>query len=405
MPTKDQSKIILTFSGKDTPGITAKISEIISAYKVEIHDIDQNRSHDILSLFFALSSDAEIFREGQGLLRELNEVAQDFQLSFHYKFIESEFKKQTPSRRFVLTLLSSQLSAEHIHKISQAISAFGVNIDRMRKLNQGFLKSLEILAYAKQDCALETLKESLLKIAGSYDDLDIAVQRENLYRRNKRLIVMDMDSTLIQVEVIDELAKHFNVGDQVAKITERAMAGEIDFNESLTHRVSLLKGLSAESLEKVAQSIPLTNGAELLIKVLKKLGYKIAVISGGFDYFTNFLKKKLDLDFVRSNRLEIKDGILTGKVIPPIVNAEKKADLLAELASEMNISLESVIAIGDGANDIPMLKKAGLGIAFKAKKKTQAAASASINQNDLAAILYLLGINDEEIEELDNLSF
>lgn len=410
MSVESASKIILTFSGKDVPGITAQMSQIISNYDIILHDVEQNRSHDILSLFFAIKSKKEdkIFSKDCELLKKLNLKAEEFNLDFNYELVEGDFKKQTPSKRFVVTLLSQQISSEHISKVSETLAQHQVNIDRMRKLNQGVLHSLEMLIYSKEECQLEILKGALLNIASQYQDLDIAIQKEDLYRRNKRLIVMDMDSTLIQVEVIDELAKYYNVGDKVSEITHRAMAGELDFNESLTHRVSFLKGLSEESLDHVAKNIPLTHGAELLIQTLKKLGYKIALISGGFDYFTNYLKNKLDLDFVKSNQLEIKDGLLTGKVIPPIVNAESKAQLLESFAQELGISLNSVIAIGDGANDIPMLKKAGLGIAFNAKKKTQAAASASINQNNLAAILYLLGISDEEIRELEgskNLSF
>jgi phosphoserine phosphatase len=230
--------------------------------------------------------------------------------------------------------------------------------------------------------------------------IDIAVQKENLYRRAKRLVVLDMDSTLIQIEVIDELARLAGVGEQVAAITERAMNGELDFQQALRERVGLLKGLSAGALEQVYRDLPFTPGAKNLIRILRRLGFRTAVISGGFDFFTDRLKAELGLDYAYANDLEIVDGLVTGQVVGAIVDGQRKAELLAEIAEREGITLSQVIAIGDGANDLPMLGRAGLGIAFNAKARVREQADYHINQGSLDSILYLLGIAEWEMAEL-----
>jgi phosphoserine phosphatase len=227
--------------------------------------------------------------------------------------------------------------------------------------------------------------------------IDIAFQRESIFRRNRRLFAFDMDSTLIQGEVIDELAKMAGVGDEVAHITEAAMRGELNFDESFTRRVGLLRGLPGERVESLLETIPLAQGAERLIRTLCMLGYKTAILSGGFTFFARRLQEQLGIDYVHANELEIADGKVTGRVVPPIVNGERKAALLAEIAHAEDISLEQVVAVGDGANDIPMLKVAGMGIAYRAKPLVRQSAPQSISALGLDGLLYLIGVRDRDL--------
>jgi phosphoserine phosphatase len=295
--------------------------------------------------------------------------------------------------------MGGEVNAKALARVSRILADHQVNIERITKLTQGQLRCVEFLITTPPDLDVKALTRKLLHAATSLG-VDIAVQKESLYRRAKRLVVMDMDSTLIQIEVIDELARLAGVGAAVAEITERAMNGELDFQEALRARVTLLKGLEASALEQVYRNIPFTPGAKTLVRILKRLGFKTAVISGGFKFFTDRLKEELGLDYAYANELEIVDGIVTGGVVGPIIDGARKAQLLEEIAAGEGITLDQVIAIGDGANDLPMLGKAGLGIAFNAKARVREQADYHINQQSLDSILYLLGLSEREMEEI-----
>lgn len=398
---QDCRQVVVLVTGRDLPGITSSLTQIVDRENVKLVDLEQAVTHGLLSLSMLLKFTGKSGGD-QAVLKDLLFKAKELNVDLDFMVVEGDFPLRSVSHQFAITLLSAELEAKHVATIASVLAKRKVNIDSIRKLNEGGLSCLELIAYTDNAIDISALKDDLLRVSLKFPGLDIAVQKEDLFRRSKRLIVMDMDSTLIQIEVIDELAKLAGVGEQVERITEKAMLGEMDYDQSLKERVALLKGLSESELKRLAENIPLTPGAEVLIRTARKLGYKIALISGGFSYFGDILKEKLGLHYVYSNLLEVKDGLVTGNVVGEIVNAQKKADLLELIAKEESIPLESVIAIGDGANDILMLKKAGLGIAFNAKKKAREAASAAINQKTLASILYLLGITDKDIEDVSN---
>ncbi|RYX88851.1 phosphoserine phosphatase SerB, partial [bacterium] len=330
------------------------------------------------------------------VLKELLFKAKEIGINLDFQVIsETSIIDRSSRYTYAVTCLGDQITAEIILKLSTKLAEFDVNIERITKLNEHNLNCMELIVYAKEDIDIKSLKAVLLSLGNKYD-INIAFQKENLYRRSKRLLVLDMDMTLIQMEVIDELARVAGVGDKVVKITEKAMNGEIEFNQALIERVALLEGLSQESLEEVYKKIVFTEGAKELITVAKHLGYKTAVLSGGFTYFTNKIKDLLELDYAYANTLEIIDGKVTGKVTGDIVNAKRKSELLEEIADLENISLDQVIAVGDGANDLLMLEKAGLGVAFNAKPRVKEEAKCALSSKPLNSIFYLLGINEKD---------
>jgi phosphoserine phosphatase len=298
----------------------------------------------------------------------------------------------------VLTVIGPALGAAELHQVAQVLAQHDASIRRIGRLSSGAVHALELHLGLRAGESPEPLRRALL-VLSTATGLDVALQPESLFRRAKRLVVMDMDSTLIRIEVIDELARAAGVTDQVSAITHRAMMGELDYDESLRQRLALLKGLDVTVLERIAANLPLTEGAETLVRVLKRLGYRLAVLSGGFSIAAEALQARLGLDEAFSNRLEIEDGKLTGNVVGPIVNGQRKAELLEAIARREGIPLAQVIAVGDGANDLQMLERAGLGIAFRAKPKLREAADLSITASGLDAILFLLGISAEEIAE------
>lgn len=385
-------ELILTFTGRDAPGITARISRVLAQSGARLSDIEQVVVQGLLTLGFAVEADEET-----ALLKELLFASRELGLTLDYRKPDPAPGEAPP--RYALTLIARSLGPAQVQLVSEILAAHGANIERIHRLSEGGLASVEFAVSLEGD--VRPLERALLVAAGK-GAFDCALQRETLLRRSKRLIVMDMDSTLIRIEVIDELARAHGVGEQVAAITRRAMQGEMDYDQSLRERVALLRGLDARVLYQLADNLPLTEGAETLLRVLKRLGYRTAVISGGFSVAAEALQKRLGIDFAWSNTLEIEGGLLTGRVTGPIVNAQRKADLLEELALRERVPLDQVIAIGDGANDVLMLQKAGHGIAFHARPKLREAARTSISAMGLDAILYLLGITGRDVASLES---
>ncbi len=385
--------VLITVTGRDHPGITARLTQVVAEEGGQLLDIEQVvvRGRLTLGLLVSLS-------QSRHVLQALLFAAKELGVAVDFEPLEETAPGAVRGQRYVVTAIGPSLGAAEVHQLTTALAAQGGNLERIARLSEGPLASLEITLCLPDSESAARLKRELLTLAMA-STFDVALQREGLYRRSKRLVVMDMDSTLIRIEVIDELARAHGVVEEVSKITERAMQGEMDYDESLKQRLSLLRGLEVAVLEKIAAALPLTEGAETLIRVLKRLGYRTAVLSGGFSVAAEALQARLGIDYAYSNQLEVVDGKLTGKVVGPIVNAQRKAELLATIARSEGILLDQVIAVGDGANDLLMLQAAGLGIAFRAKPRLREAADTSLSRSGLDAILYLLGISQREIVE------
>jgi phosphoserine phosphatase len=400
--------VLIRVSGADKPGLTANITAILAQYEVTILDIGQAEIHDSLSLGILAAIPATA--ESAPVLKDVLFKAHEIGLTVSFTPVDSESYEQWVSGqgkdRHIITLLARTISAEHIARITAIVAQHELNIDNITRLTgrvpleQEFDSSVPTRAcveFSVRGVADQAvLREKFLAVSNDLN-VDIAVQEDNVYRRNRRLVAFDMDSTLIEAEVIDELAAAAGVGEQVAAITERAMRGELDFTESFHERVALLKGLSGDVLQEIAERLPVTEGAERLIRNLNSLGYTTVILSGGFNYFGNYLKEKLGIDYVFANELDMEDGIVTGKVTGTVVDGNRKAQLLREIAEQEGIRLEQTIAVGDGANDLPMLSIAGLGIAFRAKPLVQESAKQSISTLGLDGVLYLLGYRDRDI--------
>ncbi len=398
--------ILLNISGEDKPGLTSALTDVLAQYNVNILDIGQAVIHQDLGLGILFEVPEK--SESSPILKDLLFKAYEIGLNVKFTPITEEQYIDWVSRqgkeRYIITLLSPKLTAIQLAAVTKEIVDQDLNIDIISRLSgriplddtEGKVKSVVEFSVRGTPTNIEKMKTRFIEIAGS-SGVDIAFQEDNIYRRNRRLVCFDMDSTLIQAEVIDELARKAGVYDEVSAITEAAMRGEIDFDESFRQRVALLEGLEESVMQEVAESLPLTEGAERLFQVLKKYGYRTAILSGGFTYFGNYLKSKLNIDYVFANELEIENGKLTGRHIGEIINGHKKAELLKLIAFKEDINLAQVIAVGDGSNDLPMLREAGLGIAFHAKPKVKASARHAISTIGLDAILYLLGFRDREI--------
>lgn len=398
--------ILINISGEDKPGVTDSVCAVLEKHQANVLDIGQAVIHETLSLgllveFSASSHTSEALKE---ILFSIDEQGLNVKFS---PIQEQEYQHWIDGRRIhkhIITLLSRRISAQQLAAITRIASDYGLNIDRIERLS-GRVPLDENVSASKacvefyvsgpiEDQA--ALRQHFLELTNEMD-ADIAFQEDNLFRRTRRLVCFDMDSTLIEAEVIDELAIAAGVGDQVIAITESAMRGEIDFTESFAQRLSLLKGLDESVLEDIAKNLPLTEGVEKLIHTLNRYGFKTAILSGGFNYFGNYLKDKLGFDYVYANELEIENGKVTGRVKGTVVDGNRKAELLQEIAAKEGIDLAQVVAVGDGANDLPMLSKAGLGIAFRAKPIVKKEAKQAISTLGLDAVLYLMGYRDREL--------
>jgi phosphoserine phosphatase len=389
------STVLVTVSGADRPGIIAELTQLVADAGVSLLDLEQAVVQGFLSLHLLLELNQET---SSPILRDLLWKTHQLGLTAQFNAQTEPVHRRKRRPAWVLTLVDRCIGAQTLAGAARAAADCDFNIERIERLSQDNLASLELILVPGDNADPEALRASLLQLPA--DGCDIALQPEGLIRRSKRLVIMDMDSTLIRQEVIDEIARHAGVYEQVAAVTKQAMNGEIAFDEALRARCRALAGTSADVFQKVLDTIELTPGAETLVAVLKRLGYRTAVISGGFVQVVEPLRKKLGLDYAFANELEVKDGRLTGEVLGPIVNRERKGELLAHLAREERISPEQVVAIGDGANDLDMLSRAGLGIAFNAKRTVQEQARYRINQTRLDTVLYLLGIRQDEIEAL-----
>lgn len=385
---------MVTVSGPDKPGITAAFSRILVENGVEIVDIEQASLQDFLGLSFLLDmSGAKQSKDS--VLKDLLFEASRLQLNLNFRlFTEKEVKARNSRNLFVLTYFGDTRA---LAEISSILAEENANIEMITNLTQHCASCVELTIDVNGVKNLSELKAKVL--AKSHElNIDLALQKMEAYRKNKRLVFFDMDSTLVDMEIIDEMAKRAGVFKEVSRITEKARRGDIDFEEALIQRVALLKGLRVKELEEIRKEMRLSEGAEELVGTLKRLGYKLGVVSGGFHYFADYLKDRLGLDFAYANRLEIKGGKLTGRVLGEIVDNTFKAKIIHMLATQEGVLLDQTVAVGDGANDILMLGQAGLGIAYNAKGRLDRVANMSLGRARLKNLLYLLGVTEEEME-------
>lgn len=402
--------ILLNISGQDKPGLTSSLTSVLAQYGAKVLDIGQANIHDTLSL--GMLFEIQSGKKSAAVLKDLLFKAYELGITAKFTPITLEGYENWVTLqgkdRYIVTILGEKLAAQQIAEVTKVIADKNLNIDAIKRLT-GRLSLVKDEEYPRASIQLSIRGEitdkaditaKFMEISHELD-VDIAFQEDNIYRRNRRLVCFDMDSTLIQTEVIDELAELAGVGEEVKAITESAMQGEIDFSESFKRRMKLLKGLSEEVLHEVAVNLPITKGAKRLIDTLNSYGFKTAILSGGFSYFGNYLKDKLGMDYVYANQLEIKDGVLTGGYLGDIVDGNKKAEYLKEIAKSEDIDISQTIAVGDGANDLAMLNLAGLGIAFHAKPTVKDNAQNSISSIGLDGVLYLLGYHDRHIDLLE----
>lgn len=398
--------VLIRITGADKPGVTATLTEVLANHNAFILDIGQADIHRTLCLGILFKTTSQKFAD---IMKEL--LLKSYELGVTIKFspiTEEDYNRwvnMQGKNRYIITLIGRELTARQVTEVTKVIAEQDLNIDMIQRLTGRI--PLNIDERQSRSCiefsvrgnpvSLESMQAQFMDLS-SRMGIDISFQLDDMYRRSRRLICFDMDSTLIETEVIDELADKAGVGEEVRAITESAMRGEIDFTESFLKRISLLKGLDVSVMQEIAESLPISEGLERLMKTLKRVGFKVAILSGGFTYFGNFLKEKYGMDYVFANELEVKDGKLTGRHIGEIVDGKKKAELLKQLAEIENVDIAQTIAVGDGANDLPMLATAGLGIAYHAKPKVKESAGQSISNVGIDGVLYFLGFKDSYLD-------
>ncbi len=405
---EDPELILINISGADRPGVTAALTAILAQYDAMVLDIGQADIHHTLSLGILFRTTASVSGE---IMKDLLFKAYDLQVKIRFTPISIAEYENWVSRqgknRWIITMLGRRLTARQIALVSEIVAEQGLNIDAIQRLTgrppltddaTPLAKACIEFSVRGTPANRDEMQGRFIKIAAE-EGFDISLQEDTMYRRCRRLICFDMDSTLIQTECIDQLAEKAGVGDKVREITERAMRGEIDFRESFTERVALLKGLDASVMQEVAENLPITEGVGRMMEVLKRTGYKTAILSGGFTFFGDYLKRKFGFDYVYANELEIENGKLTGRFVGEVVDGRRKAELLKLIAQVENVNIAQTIAVGDGANDLPMLSAAGLGIAFHAKPKVKESARQSISTIGIDGVLYFLGFKDSYISD------
>lgn len=407
MKRENTELMLIRVTGEDRPGLIASITATLAKYDITILDIGLDDIHNTLSFGILIrTSNENVGRVMKDLLYKTTSMGNILRFYPISKEDYEQWVSMQGKNRYILTLLGRKLTARQISATTHILSQQNLNIDGIRRLTgripldeeKANIRACIEFSVRGTPKDIDLMQAQLFKIARE-QEVDYSFQQDNMYRRMRRLICFDMDSTLIQTEVIDELAMRAGVGEQVKSITEKAMRGEIDFRESFRKRVALLKGLDESVMQDIAEHLPMTEGVDRLMFVLKKYGYKIAILSGGFTYFGNYLKERFGLDYVYANELEIKNGKLTGNYVGEIVDGPRKAALLRQIAANEQVDIAQTIAVGDGANDLPMLATAGLGIAFHAKPKVTANAQQAINTIGLDGVLYFLGFKDSQLEE------
>jgi phosphoserine phosphatase len=399
---EDKDFVVVTVSGDDRPGILAALTKILVDGNVDVVDVEQATLQDFLGLSFLLDM-SRAKGSKDSVLKELLYKATQLNLHLDFRlFSEGDIRERLHRNLFVLTYFSTEVKTKVLAELSRVLAEENVNIELVTNLTEHHAHCVELTINTSSVKNLSRLKERVMSVAHDLD-VDLALQTAEAHRKSKRLIVFDMDSTLIDMELIDEMAKRANVVKEVSRITEKAMRGEMDFEDALRQRVALLKGLSISDLEGVNRNLRLSEGVEELVAVLKKLGYKLAIVSGGFQFFADHLRDRLGLDYAFGNQLEIRGKSLTGRIKGKVIDAAQKAKLLNRIADQEEILLDQTVAIGDGANDALMLGQAGLGIAYNAREALNRVASSNIAHSRIKNILYILGVTESDIDKLISL--
>jgi phosphoserine phosphatase len=390
---EERGYVVVTVSGHDRPGITAAFTRILVDNGVEIVDIEQASLQDFLGLSLLLDMSG-VAHSKDSVIKDLLFEANRLNLTLNFRlFSDKEIRAKNSKNIFVLTLFGGTRA---LAAISSILGEENANIEMISNLTHQSANCIELTVNVNRVLSLSQLKERVMGRAHELG-VDLALQKMEAYRKNKRLVFFDMDNTLIDMEIIDEMARMADVLSEVSRITEKSMRGDLDFQDSLIQRLALLRGLKLGDLEKVRDGIRLSEGAEDLVATLRRFGYKIGLVSGGFQYFADYLKEKLELDFAFANQLEIKGGVLTGRIVGPVVDGTEKAKIINRVSTEEGVLLDQTVVIGDGANDALMLGQAGLGIAYNAKKGLDRVASMSLGRARLMNILYVLGICKDEM--------